>query len=290
MSEPTPVQINRRATAIDELLGKAGTALQPDDVGAAAISNSYTDLDDKPTIPTLPAQMSPEEIAAATETATRLSSPADIKAIVTAHAPSGGGWDGNVTDIDLANATDIGEAIADDDEFLLLNVSAEDPAPSIVKATKTRLWTWVKSKMADLGGSIIGSYRNAVVTDVTGSLTTASHSGKHLITSGNIVVPNGAGDVGFSAVIRGGGAHTITFDGSVVRTLETDEIVSVFVESTTSMALFVGSVDTEGTFMHVVSHGSTADTARPAGAVAVYWIGTVEPTNAVDGDLWIGGA
>jgi hypothetical protein len=41
--------------------------------------------------------------------------------------------------------------------------------------------------------------------------------------------------------------------------------------------------------MRVVSHGATADTARPAGAAAVYWIGTVEPTNAANNDLWIGG-
>jgi hypothetical protein len=41
--------------------------------------------------------------------------------------------------------------------------------------------------------------------------------------------------------------------------------------------------------MRVVSHGTTADTARPAGAAAVYWIGTVEPTNAANNDLWIGG-
>jgi hypothetical protein len=40
--------------------------------------------------------------------------------------------------------------------------------------------------------------------------------------------------------------------------------------------------------MTVVNHGATADTARPTGAAAVYWIGTVEPTNAVDGDLWFG--
>lgn len=41
--------------------------------------------------------------------------------------------------------------------------------------------------------------------------------------------------------------------------------------------------------MTVVNHGATASTARPAGAAAVYWIGTVEPTNATDNDLWIGG-
>ena len=38
-----------------------------------------------------------------------------------------------------------------------------------------------------------------------------------------------------------------------------------------------------------VSHGSNASTARPSGVTAVYWIGTVEPVNAVNGDLWIGG-
>jgi hypothetical protein len=38
-----------------------------------------------------------------------------------------------------------------------------------------------------------------------------------------------------------------------------------------------------------VTHGSNASTARPSGVAAVYWIGTVEPVNAVNGDLWIGG-
>jgi hypothetical protein len=38
-----------------------------------------------------------------------------------------------------------------------------------------------------------------------------------------------------------------------------------------------------------VTHGSNASTARPSGVTAVYWIGTVEPVNAVNGDLWMGG-
>lgn len=38
--------------------------------------------------------------------------------------------------------------------------------------------------------------------------------------------------------------------------------------------------------MATVNHGSVASTARPVGALAVYWIGTVTPTNAVDGDMW----
>lgn len=40
--------------------------------------------------------------------------------------------------------------------------------------------------------------------------------------------------------------------------------------------------------MVVVNHGSNASTARPSYAAAVYWIGTVEPTNALDDDLWSG--
>ena len=41
--------------------------------------------------------------------------------------------------------------------------------------------------------------------------------------------------------------------------------------------------------MVVVNHGTNPSTERPTGALAVYWIGTVEPTNATDNDLWIGG-
>lgn len=37
----------------------------------------------------------------------------------------------------------------------------------------------------------------------------------------------------------------------------------------------------------VVSHGATAGTARPSIATAVIWVGSVTPTNAVDGDVWI---
>lgn len=43
------------------------------------------------------------------------------------------------------------------------------------------------------------------------------------------------------------------------------------------------------TVMIVVKHGADANVPRPATAAAVYWQGTVQPANAVDGDLWIGG-
>lgn len=37
----------------------------------------------------------------------------------------------------------------------------------------------------------------------------------------------------------------------------------------------------------VVQHGAVAGTARPSGFGSVEWIGSVEPTNAVDGDTWV---
>lgn len=36
----------------------------------------------------------------------------------------------------------------------------------------------------------------------------------------------------------------------------------------------------------VVDHGSDAGAERPASAATVYWIGSVEPVNAVDNDIW----
>lgn len=44
-----------------------------------------------------------------------------------------------------------------------------------------------------------------------------------------------------------------------------------------------------GSMIVVVEHGDNGGAPRPAGAAAVYWKGEVEPENAVDGDLWVGG-
>lgn len=41
-----------------------------------------------------------------------------------------------------------------------------------------------------------------------------------------------------------------------------------------------------GAFMVVVNHGTDADVARPEGAAAVYWIGSVQPNNATLYDIW----
>jgi len=58
--------------------------------------------------------------------------------------------------------------------------------------------------------------------------------------------------------------------------------------NTTTARANLGAASAEAA-VTAVTHGSNASTARPSGVTAVYWIGTVEPVNAVNGDLWIGG-
>lgn len=49
-----------------------------------------------------------------------------------------------------------------------------------------------------------------------------------------------------------------------------------------------GSTPPSGNYMVVAPHGDDADFARPSGAQVVYWLGSVEPNNAVEEDLWSG--
>jgi hypothetical protein len=59
---------------------------------------------------------------------------------------------------------------------------------------------------------------------------------------------------------------------------------------TVALTTGTGLTTTNGALVNTgvvtVNHGSTASTARPTGAVIVYWIGSVSPTNAANGDFW----
>lgn len=48
----------------------------------------------------------------------------------------------------------------------------------------------------------------------------------------------------------------------------------------------IGSKADKSSAFVVVNHGATAETARPSGIGAVYWVGSVEPTNAENSDWW----
>lgn len=53
-----------------------------------------------------------------------------------------------------------------------------------------------------------------------------------------------------------------------------------------ALATTVASKAPLASAMGAVVHGSVAGTARPAGYAVVTWIGSVEPTNALDNDIW----
>ena len=55
--------------------------------------------------------------------------------------------------------------------------------------------------------------------------------------------------------------------------------------NTTTARANLGAASAEAA-VTVVTHGSTASTARPAGVAVVYWKGTVEPANSIDGDIY----
>jgi hypothetical protein len=56
---------------------------------------------------------------------------------------------------------------------------------------------------------------------------------------------------------------------------------------TTALATKVAASVLAGGGKGFVNHGATAGTARPSGYASVEWFGSVEPTNAVNGDSWV---
>ena len=54
----------------------------------------------------------------------------------------------------------------------------------------------------------------------------------------------------------------------------------------TTVTTSIGTKQDKSSAMVVVNHGTNASTARPTGVGAVYWVGTVQPTNATAYDMW----
>lgn len=71
---------------------------------------------------------------------------------------------------------------------------------------------------------------------------------------------------------------TAALDGTAVQGL---------VETATGTAPVGLPVPVSVAYNSTVTHGSVASTARPPVSVAVIWIGSVQPTNALNGDVWM---
>jgi hypothetical protein len=79
-----------------------------------------------------------------------------------------------------------------------------------------------------------GSISDAGPIAATGTLVKATHGGRAVRTTGNVTIPNTAGDVGMGGIIIIGTAgHTITFGAASTAGLAVDDVVTYYVSSTT---------------------------------------------------------
>lgn len=93
----------------------------------------------------------------------------------------------------------------------------------------------------DFNGQQVEGMLNKVVASVTGTLTTAAHSGNILATSGNVTIPTTAG---FNCVLIAGGAHTVTFNATTSAAMATGDLMTIVVEdSTTIHAVLTAAAD-----------------------------------------------
>ncbi|MGE0853297.1 MAG: hypothetical protein AB7O44_27420 [Hyphomicrobiaceae bacterium] len=91
--------------------------------------------------------------------------------------------------------------------------------------------------VSDMAGQILTNFSIGAAFDAgpitaSGALTKDDHSGRYVVTSGSVVIPNAAGDVGMWGTIEGGGAHDVTFNGASL-TLASGDLLTYYVKSTT---------------------------------------------------------
>lgn len=189
-----------------------------------------------------PAGVSASDITDATADGIALITSADANPFTDANASKLAAIEASADVTDTANVTAAG-ALMDSEVTNLAAVKAFDPADYATAAQGSTADSAMQDLVDDTsptlggaldgGGNLISNYRNTVATGVSGSLTKAAHSGKYLVTSGNVTIPNASGDEGFCCVLIAGGAHTVTFNSTVCAAMAAGEMMTLFVQSTT---------------------------------------------------------
>lgn len=165
---------------------------------------------------------------------------------------------------------------------------------------------WDSTKAAE--DLIASAEWNAMVTDQK-ARAAGTHAHGEITSDGvittNVTVATGdrilISDSSDSSKIKGGtafGTTTTTYlnnAGAFTTPPDTNTTYSEISEAD----LLAGTATTEGSItgrragylkslgVGFVNHGATAGTARPANFGLVIWIGSVEPTNATNDDIWV---
>jgi rRNA maturation endonuclease Nob1 len=209
----------------------------------------------------LVAQVSGGEITAGTEAAIRQYSPANIKAFIDAHA--GGGGDLSQTDIDtLAELNAIlTDATLIDTNDSRLSDSRSPTAHTHTASEVTDFASAVAANAAVAANTAKRSYPSGDETKLAGieANATADQTGAEIKT-----------------------AYEAEADTNAFTDAEQTKLGNVPADTNTELAAKAALVNVSAT----VVHGATASTARPTGYASVIWIGSVEPTNATNDDVW----
>jgi hypothetical protein len=138
------------------------------------------------------------------------------------------------------------------------------------------------------GAAAAPSFRSLVAGDIptiaagqVSGLAAVAVSGAYNDLTGRPTLGTLAAQSGtFSGTSSGTNTGDQDLSGLVVRANNLSDLANASIARSNLGAAAADAVVT------AVNHGSTASTARPAGAVVVYWKGTVEPINAIDGDIY----
>jgi hypothetical protein len=196
-----------------------------------------------------------------------------------------GGAGGTPSSITLTSGTGLPLATGVTGVLPVANGGTGTTAPGLVAGANVSIsGTWPNQTISASGD---GGGFNPASPGAIGGTTAGAGSFTALSASTSLLLPNTAGSAARHLYTN---ANTLRYrdSGNVERLLlnSADNLANLANAATARSNL--GAASAEGA-VTAVTHGSNASTARPSGVTAVYWIGTVEPVNAVNGDLWIGG-
>lgn len=260
--------------AVDSVNGETGAVvLDAADVGAAATSHTHAQSE----VTGLEAALTAKQDAATAATDAELTAGLATKAAAShTHAQS------EVTGLEAAlsgldsDKQDVSEKGAAGG-YASLDGGGKVPVGQLPASLMTYLGVWNASTnspaLADGSGDTGDVYRVGTAgSQDLGSGSISFGVGDYVIYNGSTWEKSDTTDAVASVAGKTG-----------VVTLDQADITNLVSDLAAKQAASVIAANGLG----VCVHGATAGTARPTGFAVVFWIGTVEPSNAVDNDVWM---
>ena len=272
----------------------ADSATQPGDLAAVAVSGAYGDLTGEPSIPSTPGDVGAEPAGTAAAAVTAHEAAADPHPDYALEANLGTA----AAQPSSAFATSAQGALADSatqpgDLATVATTGAYGDLsgkPSLGTAAAQDIGAFATSAQGTLADSAVqpGDLAAVATTGAYGDLTGRPSLGTAAAQDVGAFATSAQGALAGSAVQPGDLAAVATSGAYGDLTGEPSLGTAAPLDVGTGAGTVAAGDDSRLTSaMLTVNHGSNASTARPS-APFVYWVGTVEPDNAIDGDLGSG--